>query len=155
MVLFDVSKYEIPDPKNVDIGKTKYNVGVFLTQYLASRSRVGQPREPKVTATFSLVPPSIANSGHEIEQIIVQNEEAQEEFNYLHDLFVKGYASIQHPFKPEISERRKKIFYDRFISGFTIYITSQRNFVSEDMVSQESSMAIIQFAAALELLIFR
>lgn len=155
MVLFDVSKYEIPDPKNVDVDRTKHNVGVFMSAYLAARSRVGQPREPKMTATFSLIPPSTVDNGHEAEQILIQSEEAMEEFTYLHDLFKKGYSAIQHPFKPETTERRKKIFYDRYISGFSVYVTAQRNHVSEDLVSQESTKSIIQFASALELLIFR
>lgn len=155
MVLFDVSKYEVPNPKNVDIDKTKYNVGVFMQAYLSARSRVGQPREPKVTQSFSLIPPtSTSSQTFEAEQILIENEEAKEEFDYLHGLFVKGYASIQHPFKPEISERRKKIFYDRYILGKTIYLTAQRSFVSEETVKQESNTAIIQFSSALELLIF-
>lgn len=154
MALFDVKKYEVPDPKNVDIEKTKYKVGVFMQAYLSARSRVGQPREPKVTQSFSLIPPSTANNDFEAEQILIENEEAKEEFNYLHDLFVKGYASIQHPFKPEISERRKKIFYDRFILGKTIYLSAQRSFVSEEIVKQESNIAIIQFSSALELVVF-
>ena len=154
MALFDVKKYEVPDPKNVDIEKTKYNVGVFMQAYLSARSRVGQPREPKVTQSFSLIPPSTANNDFEAEQILIENEEAKEEFNYLHDLFIKGYASIQHPFKPEISERRKKIFYDRFILGKTIYLTAQRSYVSEETVKQESNIAIIQFSSALELVVF-
>jgi ArpU family phage transcriptional regulator len=156
MVLFDVSKYEVPDPKNVDIDKTKYNVGIFIGAYLRARSRVGQPREPKVTSSFSLIPPStVGDNQGEAEQILIQNEEAQEEFNYLHGLFIKGYTSIQHPFKPDVSLRRKRIFYDRFISGHTIYVTAQRNSVSEDSVKQESSVIIVQFASALELVSFK
>lgn len=155
MVLFDVSKYEVPDPQNVDIEKTKYNVGVFMSAYLAARCRVGQPREPKVTASFSLIPPSTVDSGAEAEQILIEKDEAAAEFEYLHDLFKKGYATIQHPFKPDISERRKKIFYDRYVSGLSVYVTAQRNIISEDTVSQEATKSIIQFASALELLIFR
>lgn len=156
MKLFDVSKYEIPDPKNVDLDKTKYNVGVFLSAYLSARCRVGEPREPKITSSFSLVPPSFSNENHaQAESLLIQKEEALEEFNYLHGLFVKGYAAIQHPFKPEIAERRKKIFYDRYISGVSVYLVAQRCHISEDLVSQESSTAIVQFASALELLQFR
>lgn len=156
MALFDVSKYEVPDPKNVDLDKTKYNVGVFMAAYLSARSRVGEPREPKITSSFSLVPPSFSTKNHaQAEQMLIQKEEAEEEFWYLHSLFKKGYAAIQHPFKPEIAERRKKVFYDRYISGVSVYLVSQRYHISEDLVSQESSTAIVQFASALELLQFR
>ena len=156
MALFDVSKYEVPDPKNVDIENTKHNVGVFLSAYLPARSRVGQPREPKVTSSFSLIPPSTSsNNQGEAEQILIQKEEAWEEFEYLHNLFEKGFSVIQHPFKPEITQRRKKIFYDRYILGYSIYVAAQRNHISEDLVSQDSTKSIVQFASALELLEFR
>ena len=146
MVLFDVKKYETPDAKDVDMEQTKHNVSVFLSAYLAARCRVGQPREPKVTASFSLVPPSTANNVF---------EEAQEEFDYLHKLFVRGYSAIQHPHKPDVTERRKRIFYDRYINGNPIYLAAQRNCISEESVKQESNMIIVQFASALELVAFK
>lgn len=156
MKLFDISRYETPDPKDVDLEKTKYNVGVFLSAYLPARCRVGQPREPKVTASFSLIPPSTVNENQgEAEQILIQNEEAKEEFDYLHELFIKGFSVIQHPFKPDITTRRKRIFYDRYISGYSVYVTAQRNNISEDLVKQESSVTIVQFASALELVAFK
>ncbi|EOI57317.1 ArpU family phage transcriptional regulator [Enterococcus gilvus] len=155
MVLFDVSRYETPNPKDVDLESTKHNVSVFLSAYQSARCRVGQPREPKITASYSLVPPSTVDNGFEAEQIVIQKQEAQEEFEYLHDLFVKGYVAIQHPFKPDVTERRKKIFMDRYLRGLTIYITAQRNNISEDSVKQESSIIVVQFASALELVAFK
>ena len=156
MVLFDVRKYETPDPKAVNLDRTKYNVGVFLKAYLAARARYGQPREPKLTSSFSLVPPaaSVGNNA-EAEKILIENEEAREKFEHLHNLFGMGYSAIQHPFKPEICERRKRVFYDRYIKGDPVYICAQRLNVSEDLVSQDAALAIIQFADALELVEFR
>lgn len=156
MALFDVKKYETPNQKNVDMAKTRYNVGVFLGTYLTARSRVGQPREPKVTSTFALVP--IFGSGTNTaaaEEMLIQQEEYEEEFLDLHKLFIRGYSAIQHPFKPEICERRKRIFYDRYINGYSVYVTAQRCMVSEDCVSQEAAIAIVQFAQALELVEIR
>lgn len=43
MVLFDVKKYETPEAKDVDMDRTKHNVGVFLSAYLSARCRIGQP----------------------------------------------------------------------------------------------------------------
>lgn len=155
MVLFDVSKYETPNPKNVDMDSTKYNVGVFLAAYMTARSRVGQPREPKITSSFSLVPPSFSNDNQpQAEQILIQKEEAKEEFMYLNGLFEKGFTAIQHPFKPEISIRRKKIFYDRYVLGNAIFLTARKNHISEETVKQESITAIVQFASSLELVVF-
>ena len=156
MVLFDVSKYEMPAKENVDMERTKYNVGVFLGEYLASRSRVGQPREPKITSSFSLVPPTHSSVNHpEAEQLLIQNETAQEEFTYFHKLFVQGFSAVQHPFKPDITKRRKQIFYDRYIHGYSVNFTAERCHVSEELVKQESSVILIQFASALELVRFK
>lgn len=156
MALFDVTKYEVPDPKNVDIEKTKYNVSVFMAAYLSARCRVGEPREPQITSTFSIVPPTFSTENYAAaEELLIQKEEAINEFHKLHDLFERGFSAIQHPFKPEIAERRKKIFCQRYVNGLSVYLTAQRNHISEDLVSQESSKAIVQFASALELLEFR
>ncbi|MGL4695198.1 ArpU family transcriptional regulator [Enterococcus larvae] len=157
MTLFDVKKYEVPDPKNVNMDQTRYNVGVFLSAYLSARARCNQPREPKVTSSFSLVPPSAGSGGNnaEAERLLIENEEAAEELTYLHKLFTMGYSAIQHPFKPDICERRKRVFYDRYIKGDAVYICAQRLNVSEDLVSQDASLAIIQFADALDLVEFR
>lgn len=156
MALFDVSKYEMPAKENVDMERTKYNVGVFLGEYLASRSRVGQPREPKITSSFSLVPPTHSSVNHpEAEQLLIQNETAQEEFTYFHKLFVQGFSAVQHPFKPDITKRRKQIFYDRYIHGYSVNFTAERCHVSEELVKQESSVILIQFASALELVRFK
>lgn len=155
MVLFDVKKYETPEAKDVDMERTKHNVAVFLSAYLSARCRVGQPREPKVTASYSLVPPSTANNTFEAERMMIEKEEAQEDFEYLHKLFIRGYSAIQHPHKPDITERRKKIFYDRYINGMSIYVTAQRNNTSEESVKAESNKIIIQFASSLELVAFK
>lgn len=153
-MLFDVKKYSTPDLDDVDLVKTKANVGVFLTAYLSARERVGQPREPKLTASYSLVPPSTANNSFEAENILIGKEEAMEEFLHLHKLFIKGYSAIQHPFKPDIAMRRKKIFMDRFVYGYPIFMVAERNHISEYLVSTESNEAIACFASALELIVF-
>ncbi|MBK4815040.1 ArpU family transcriptional regulator [Enterococcus faecium] len=102
-----------------------------------------------------MVPPSTANNTFEAERMMIEREEAQEEFEYLHKLFVRGYSAIQHPHKPDVTERRKKIFYDRYINGMSIYVTAQRNNTSEESVKAESNKIIIQFASSLELVAFK
>lgn len=155
MSLFDIKKYSLPTQDEVDMVETKKNIGIFMSAYMSARGRVGQPREPKVTASYSLVPPSTANHTFEAESILIDQEEAQEEFIYLHSLFLTGYEKIQHPFKPDIAMRRKKVFMDRFVRGYSVYVTAQRNNVSEDLVTAETNVVVIQFASALELLVFK
>lgn len=153
-MLFDVKKYSLPNQNDVDMVETRKNIGVFMSAYMSARGRVGQLREPKVTASYSLVPPSTANNSFEAENILIGKEEAMEEFLHLHKLFIKGYSAIQHPFKPDIAMRRKKIFMDRSVYGYPIFMVAERNHISEYLVSTESNEAIAYFASALELIVF-
>ena len=152
---FNTAMYEQMDVKKVDLVETRRRLGVFLSAYLSARTRVGQPREPKITSSFSLVPPSFSNQNSaQAEDILIQNEDAKEEFYYLNDLFERGFSTVQHPFKPEISNRRKQVFYDRYILGKSIYVVAQSNHISEETVKQDSIAALVQFSSALELVVF-
>ena len=102
-----------------------------------------------------MVPPSTANSDFEAESILIDKEDAKEEFEYLNDLFIRGYSAIQHPSKPDVTVRRKKIFMDRYVFGKTIYETAKSNYVGEDVIKRESNKIMIQFASALELVAFK
>ncbi|WP_347906203.1 ArpU family transcriptional regulator [Enterococcus cecorum] len=107
MAKFDINKYKEVSEKEVDMKKTKHNLGIFLNAYFKARERVGQPREPKVTATLSDIPVSSGRISKEAEDILIYNEQAKEEFLELHDLYIKGYSAIQVPFSAERTERRK------------------------------------------------
>lgn len=153
-MLFDVKKYEVPSADQIDIEKTTYNVGVFLKTYKSARNRVGEPSEPKTTTTFSLVPPTFSNQFNStVENIVISNEEAIEEFNHLHNLFKRGMAGIEHPFKPDVTIRRKKIFFNRYVKGESIEAISYQVNHHRNVVSEESIEALVQFANALELTI--
>ncbi|EAA0261528.1 ArpU family transcriptional regulator, partial [Listeria monocytogenes] len=81
MSLFDVSKYEVPSNKDIDMLLTRKNFEIFIGAYKNSREKVGQPRVPKVTQSFSLIPPSTAGSNTgEAERILIQREDDMEEF---------------------------------------------------------------------------
>lgn len=153
---FDVKKYEAPKSDDVNMEKTRANVGVFLTAYLSARTRCRQPREPKLTSNFSVIPPSFSNEFHsDVESVVIENDEAERDLIYLDSLFVKGFSAIQCPFKPDITERRKKVFFDRYINGMSVYTVSQRHHSSEQTVIKDAAIAIIQFASALELIEFK
>lgn len=152
---FNLAKYQIPDPKEVDWSVTKSNFEVFLNAYKASRERVGHPRLPKVTQTFSLVPPGTTNRGSgQAEILLIQREEALEEFKELHELFVKGYSAISHA-KPDKSERRKKIFFLRYVNGLQLQEIMDRLYIGRETASTESRTAMLQFCHELELTVLK
>ena len=155
MAKFDLNKYKKDNEKEVDYHKTKDNLKVFLSAYLKARERVGMPREPKITATLSEIPVSSGRISKEAEDILIYNEQAKEEFLELHDLYIKGYSAIQVPFSAERTERRKKIFYDNMIRGYSQVKTALRHYISEDSVQKEIRKAIIQFCQELDIVEYK
>ncbi|CAI3342045.1 ArpU family transcriptional regulator [Enterococcus cecorum] len=155
MAKFDLNKYKKDNENEVDYHKTKDNLKVFLSAYLKARERVGMPREPKITATLSEIPVSSGRVSKEAEDILIQNEQAKAEFLELHDLYIKGYSAIQLPFSAERTERRKKIFCDRMVKGYTEYVTAERRFIAESLVRSELKQAIIQFCNELDILEYK
>lgn len=154
MVLFDVSKYEVPKNDDVDMNLTKKNFEVFIRAYKNSREKVGQPRVPKVTQSFSLVPPSTANGNSgEAERILIQREDDIEEFKELHQLFAKGFVAISHPFKSDVTERRRQIFILRYLQGFSVNEVMDLVPVGKDIITEETKEAMLQFCYELQLTI--
>ena len=155
MAKFDINKYKEVSDKEVDMKKTKRNLGIFLNAYFKARERAGQPREPKVTATLSEIPVSSGRVSREAEDILIYNEQAKEEFLELHDLYIKGYSAIQVPFSADRTEHRKKIFYDNMIRGYSQVKTALRHYTSEDSVQKEIRKAIIQFCQELDIVEYK
>lgn len=153
-MLFDVRKYEVPKNDDVDMDSTRKNFQTFIRAYKNSREKVGQPRIPKVTQSFSLVPPSTAcgNSG-EAERLLIQREDDLAEFNELHQLFAKGFVAISHPFKADVTERRRQIFVLRYLQGFMVSEMLDLVPVGKDTITEESKEAMLQFCHELKLTI--
>lgn len=127
MAKFDINKYKQVDEKQIDYKRTKKNLSIFLNAYFIVRERAGQPREPKLRITLSEVPVSSGRVSKEAEDILIYNEQAKAEFLELHDLYIKGYSAFQLPFSAERTERRKKIFYDNMIRGYSQVKTAFRH----------------------------
>ena len=77
MAKFDIEKYKQVDEKQIDYKQTKDNLEIFLNAYFKARERVGQPREPKTTATLSIVPTTSGRISREAEDILIYNEQAK------------------------------------------------------------------------------
>ena len=86
--------------------------------------------------------------------MLIRKEEDLEEFNELHGLFMDGYAAI-NTVNPERSERRKKIFLLRYLQGMLVSDVADRLFVSDDLITQESAIAVQQFCNELELTVMK
>lgn len=150
MRIFDVNQYEIVGSNLVEWEETKRNVGLFLGAYKMARERVGISQLPKLTMSYSFV---------DTEYIAIQESRAfenradiKQSFLRLHEDFVIGYSAIMHPWKPEITDRRRTIFMLRYVYGLPGSIVRERIHYQKNIVIEDSKKSIIQFASALSLI---
>lgn len=149
MKKFDVSKYEEPEQKNINMDKTRHNVNVFLKAYQTSRVRIGESAEPAINKDFTVV---------SFPEYLIKKQadkSAIKEFIELHDFFIKGFSAIQHHRKLSISDRRKNIFILRYIKGFAVLPIAQQISFSEELVMKEAAKSIVQFAGALDIIEYK
>lgn len=151
-MVFDLEKYKNQQTSKADLKKAKQNLNVFFSAYKSSREKVGQPREPRITATWSEPPSQNKSNTSQVESLVIRNEEDREEFKELHALYIKGMASILHTSREDITERRRKVFYKRFIKGLAIYQIALEVGYSEDTIGDDINEATVQFAKAIGIL---
>ncbi|WP_429960920.1 transcriptional regulator [Enterococcus sp. AZ012] len=145
MELFDVAKYQLPKDMDIEWETTKKRFSVFLSEYKNIREKVGIPATPRIQETYSVL--HRENVSPE-----VLNDPLYKEFEYLHRLFIKGYLSINHPYKPEITDRRRKIFLLRYFYGLSIPLVSERVHYQKNIILIDSKKSLIQFTSAIHLL---
>ncbi|MCI1820498.1 MULTISPECIES: ArpU family phage packaging/lysis transcriptional regulator [Carnobacterium] len=153
MQLFDIRDYELPSYDEIDWKQTKHNVGIFIAAYKTARERVGQPILPKLTSEYTLVNFE-SDSSSKIETN-TSLEIYQSEYERLHKYFVVGYSSIIHPYRPEITERRRKIFMLRYFYGLTVSNVSERIHYQKNIVVDDSKKTMLQFSCGLSLLVLK
>lgn len=152
-MIFDPSKYTGEKQGRVNLAATKRNFFQFVQIYQSARERVGHPIVPKVTQSFSLLPPSPnLNRTGDAERIMIDRESASEVFEELHGLFLDGYLAIIHV-NHEKTVRRRSIFFLRYFNGLTCNEITERLFVGKTVVAEESKVALIQFCNKLGLTI--
>ena len=154
MVLFDVSKYQTPDPSEVDMKMTKKNFEIFMTQYGSAREKVGKNRMPKMTQSFSPIPstPQREYAG-DAERFMIEREEFMPEYKELHQIFGQGYLAISNPLRDGATERRRQLFMLRYIYGLSIQMIMDRTYLGKTSIVEESQRGFVQFCEAVGLLV--
>lgn len=154
MVMFDVSKYQVPEPSDVDIKLTKKNFEIFMSAYGAAREKVGKNRMPKMTQSFNPVSstPHREYSG-DAERFLIEREMFMPEYNELHDIFGVGYLAISNFSREGATERRRQIFMLRYVYGLGVQSITERTYLGKTAVIEESKMGLIQFCNATDLLV--
>lgn len=153
-MIFDPSKYTGEKQGKINLAATKRNFFQFGQIYQSARERVGHSMVPKVTQSFSILPPSPNSSRTgDAERILISRESTLEVFEELHGLFLDGYLSIIHE-NHEKSVRRRSIFFLRYFNGLTCNEITEKLFIGKIVVVEESKSALIQFCNRLELTIY-
>ncbi|WP_157456764.1 transcriptional regulator [Carnobacterium maltaromaticum] len=150
MYLFDIKEYEMPTYDKVEWAKTKHQVGIFLSAYKISRERNGFSSLPKLTAEYTLM--TIEANEIQSSQKIAYQDFYKKEYVHLHRLFVLGYSSIVHPYRPEVTERRRKVFMLRYLYGLNVSTISERIHYQKNIVVDDSKKTMLQFSRSLNLL---
>lgn len=154
MVLFDVSKYQTPEPKQIDMKLSKKNFEIFMTEYGAVREKVGENRLPKMTQSFGAVGSSTFREySGDAERFLVEREEFSPEFEELHSIFRQGYLAISNPLREGGTDRRRQMFMLRYIYGLSIPQICDQTFAGRTFVSEESQKGFIQFCDKVGLLV--
>ena len=154
MNLFDVKKYQIPEPDEVDMKATKKNFELFMSEYGSVREKIGKNRLPKMTQSFG---PASSTPHREYdsdaERFMIEREMFLPEFQELQNIFMSGYYAIANPTRDGGTERRRKIFILRYILGMNMNDVAERTFLGRTAVSEESKLGFIQFCHKTGLLI--
>lgn len=153
MRLFNIDEYTLPSDEKVDLQKTKELVGIFLMTYKTNRERLGMSIYPKLTQESYLIDNSDwiknkLNEGHELTLY-------EKEYLKTEQCFVHGFTAIMHPFKPEVTERRRRIFFYRYLYGLSVPLVSERINYQKNIIVDESKLAILQFSLATDLIVFK
>lgn len=151
---FDINKYKVPDPSEVDMKATKQNFELFMGAYGAVREKVGKNRMPKMTQSFSPISatPQREYDG-DAERFLIEREIYMPEYEELDGLFWDGYTAISNPLRQDGTQRRRQIFMLRYVYGINIQAITERTYLGKTTVVQESGVGFLQFCRATELLV--
>lgn len=142
-MLFDGTLYQIPSLDGINWPQTKKDLGSLLLSYKISRERVALPALPGITLIGDLKKDTL-------------NFDPFTPTNYIEDyqsfdtLFRHGFTAIMHPFQPFVTERRRKIFYYRYLYGMSIWMVSDKINYQKNTIIEESKFAILQFMFSLD-----
>ena len=140
---------------NVNVEKTKENFGVFISAYWSARDFV--KRSMQVTIQ-ELINEPLADIENYSDDALPRKIDAKE-FNYLHQLYIKGFDNIAIPssFKnsKERTKRRRNIFHDSYIVRLRDAELAEKYSLNLPVVSIEKNKAIIQFCEYLEIVVIK
>ncbi|EAE5953588.1 transcriptional regulator, ArpU family protein, partial [Listeria monocytogenes] len=124
----------------------------FLRAYKVNRERMGLPVYPKLTSECFLVfREDLIKEKWKAGQELTRNEE---EYLKTEQCFVYAFSAIMHPYRSEMTERRRRVFFYRYLYGLSVPLVSERISYQKNIIVDDSKMAMMQFALALDLLVF-
>lgn len=150
MSLFEVEAYQRPSFDTINWKETKTAVGIFLVQYKIARERVGLPVFPKRTGSYHLLNEEQQHIATSIE--LAEVEPYQKEFLRFNQLFILGYSAIMHPYKSDVTDRRRTVFMLRYVYGLSIEAISEQIYYQKNCIIEDSKISLIAFSQALSII---
>lgn len=133
-------------------GKRQKNRWGFLRAYKMNRERMGLPVYPKLTSECFLVfREDLIKEKWKAGQELTRNEE---EYLKTEQCFVYAFSAIMHPYRPEMTERRRRVFFIVIYMVYLFHWLASESTIKKNIIVDDSKMAMMQFALALDLLVF-
>ncbi|EMF0296290.1 transcriptional regulator, ArpU family protein [Enterococcus hirae] len=151
MRLFEIDEYTLPPFDRVNWQKTKELVGVFISAFKVNRERVGMSVYPNLTQNCTLVVSIDPIKEKWKEGILLSTYE--ENYMKTEQCFIHAFTAIMHPYRPEVTERRRRVFFYRYLYGLPVPLVSDRINYQKNIIVDDSKIAMMQFALALDLLV--
>ncbi|MDN3202073.1 transcriptional regulator, ArpU family protein [Enterococcus faecalis] len=153
MKLFEIDDYRLPPFEFIDWLRTKEAVGIFIQTMKINRERMGLTIYPQLTSGCLLS--NKIDPIKEKEQQGLSLSEYEKEYLKTEAYFTHAFAAIMHPYRPEITERRRRVFFYRYFYGLSVIAVSERINYQKNIIIDDSKMAMAQFALALDLLFYK
>lgn len=149
-LMIELENYKEIRPSDLNMRKTVKNVELLITAYKQEAIKAGVRAAPKVTASYSIVPPTYGNDFHSTtESAALDNIEKFEKMEYFVKKINQGLERIECVLDPERRERRKVIFVDKFIIGSNKTRIMEKLMIEHTTYHMELNMAVTDFACEL------
>lgn len=149
-LLSELEEYRETQPSDLDMRRTAKNIEMLVTAYKREAVKAGLRASPKVTPSYSIMPPSFGNDFHSsTETAALDNIEKFEKVDYFVSKINQGLQRIDCVLDPDRRARRRVIFVDKFVSGNSKVEILDKLKIEHTTYHIELNMAIVHFACEL------
>ncbi|ADH03075.1 transcriptional activator [Brochothrix phage NF5] len=151
-LLDKIQEYRAVQPDDLNMTATKRNVIDLIYAYEVEVHRAGGKVQPKVTPSYSIMPPSFGNGFYSsTESSALDNLEKHEMVELFFNKITLGLNSIDCVLDADRKGRRRKMFVMRYIQSKSRQQIMEELAIEKTAYHEDMNMAVTQFAYELGL----